>query len=68
VDGTQEVHTTEFDVFLLDANDIDVAAKTPYINKLAENSLLSILQSKKAKRAFEKKETRESSLFHLFLT
>ena len=67
VDNTQEVYTPNFDVFLLNQKDVAEAAENPYIKKLSEDSLLAILQPKRAKKAFEKKETRESSIFHLFL-
>jgi hypothetical protein len=43
-------------------------ARNPYVNKLLEDSLLQILQPNRVKAAFENEDSRESSLFHLFLT
>ena len=65
--ATQEMYTPSFDVFLLDKKDVDAAMKNPYINKLLNDSLLAILQPKRIKRAWEDEDSRESSLFHLFL-
>jgi hypothetical protein len=57
-----------FDVFLLNSSDnVEASTKNPYIKKLTDDSLLCILQPNRVNSAFEKEETIESSLFHLFL-
>jgi len=65
--ATQETYTPDFDVFLLEKDDVAEATKNPYVQKLSDDSLLAILQPGRAKTAFENEEFRESSLFHLFL-
>jgi hypothetical protein len=58
--------TPNFDVFLLDENDVASATRNPYVKKSSEDSLLHILQPKRVKNAFEN-ENKESNLFHLFV-
>jgi hypothetical protein len=65
--ATQEMYTPSFNVFLLNENDVDAATQNPYINKLSNDSLLAILQPNRVKGAWENEDSRESSLFHLFL-
>ena len=66
VDSTTELVTPEFEVFLLNEEDVATALKNLYILQLSEHSFLSILQPKRAKRAFQS-DDREKQCFHLFI-
>jgi hypothetical protein len=68
VDDMDEVYIPGFNVFLLNQNEIAATTKNGvYIKKLSDDSLLSILKPRKAKKAFEDEESREKNLFHVFL-
>lgn len=66
--NTEETFAPNFDIYLLDEKEIDSANKNTYISSLSDKSFISILQPGRVKKAFDKEETRESELFHLFLS
>jgi hypothetical protein len=71
VDDMDEVSIPSFDVFLLNQNETASATQpkwqAAYIKKLLDDSIPSILKSRKAKKAFSDEGSREKNLFHLFL-
>ena len=66
VNSTTELVTPEFEVFLLNEEDVATASKNLYVCQLSKHSFLSILQPKRAKRAFQS-DDREKQCFHLFI-
>ena len=69
-DGSDEAHVAiseDFDVFLLHTKEASEAQHdNPYVQELADDSFLSILQPRRVKHAFENEH--ERGMFQLFLS
>lgn len=67
-DGIDDVDLVcpDFEVFILDEDDVNSVQDNAYVQKLSDNCYLSLLQPNRAKNAFQKEM--EKGVFQLFLS